>query len=210
MEVRTINISGIYPPHTSIPLEDVSYLQMMSMVHLDMSPLDDIEILSRLTRIVSYEKETYRLMSLMRRGRCMPNNGIIDDYVSHGGSVNQIPYEFYMGYSDIYGIDTHLNNREGFMNLCVHISMMDGLYLGHVYTWKESNELHVQGIRTSIRNSLRRIVGRGIRGVGSSLVKNIISLDHHPIIVDLPLESMSSILLKYGFKENEDGDYLLD
>ena len=185
------------------------------------------EILSSLRSITSYELETYRLISYIRRRgirdrESILNNHILYTYLSsiHVDMTNEnilrtirdIPYDLLDGYTTVAGNDkvlTHIS--EDYPSLNVYILKDNHRYIGHIYGWRRGDILNLQGIRSSLLNTLLKHVGLGVGGIGYTLVSHIISTygdEYSHVQVDLPLEGMISTLERLGFKDNDDDMYI--
>lgn len=153
------------------------------------------EVIDRIYTITCHEREVYRSLSLARR----------KGYQIYDIDPSRLTYDFWIGYSDVYGTDQLLIKRDGYSDVQIHIVCQEEIYLGHVYTWKCRDTLYVQGIRSSLTNTLSLTPKRGI---ARTLITYLISMsDNYILSIQKPLPTMIPILESYGFRDDDD-DYL--
>jgi len=183
---------------------------------------DDSEIIRYLHDIVQYEKQAVELIlysfNTWYDSRQMLSNFILRDFLSTFGineqsSDQEIKQVLAENISEsnmrsigalcgLLGLDAGYTSNI-YENPKIHILTYDGSYIGHVYSWEDILTIGVQGIRTSIRNILDRILGGGYRNVSPILIDSTVKLARllgfRVVQVHEPYLVMEAVLASYGF-----------
>lgn len=172
-----------------------------------------------------YEKETLKLIENSRKNIYVKGNFIISKFLSKLNKGKEAILDYFtttmiVGYRDVQGKDlAFTTDKYGiFPDSKCYILTKNGKYLGHNYSWSRNKDVvEVQGIRTSIKNTLNKYLGCGIKNtaliITDSIVETAIKDGYKKVIVLEPLKVMVKILQRYGFSpilEDYAPNYIFD